>query len=62
LLGGAVVAWPVVTRAQNDRRMRRTGILTTYPESHPVAQSNFAVFRETLAVVPAWSGSESQDL
>jgi putative ABC transport system substrate-binding protein len=47
LLVGAA-AWPVAARAQDDRRTRRIGILTTYAESHRVAQSNLAVFREVL--------------
>jgi len=48
MLLGPAVAWPLAARAQGDRRTRRIGILTTYPESHPVAQSNLAVFREVL--------------
>jgi hypothetical protein len=47
LLGGAA-AWPESVWAQQDRRARRIGILTTYAESPPVAQSNLAVFREML--------------
>ena len=35
LLGGAA-AWPGSAWAQQDRRTRRIGILTTYAESHPV--------------------------
>ena len=47
LLGGAAAAWPGPAWARG-RRTRRIGILTTYAESHPVGQSNLAVFREML--------------
>jgi putative tryptophan/tyrosine transport system substrate-binding protein len=49
LLGGAAVAWPISTRAQQPERMRRLGALIDYAESDPAAQSLIAAFRGELA-------------
>ena len=61
LLGGAAAAWPGPAWAPQDRRTRRIGILTTYAESHPVGQSNLAVFREMLQKLDGWKAEYSVD-
>ncbi|HKF10540.1 MAG TPA: ABC transporter substrate-binding protein [Xanthobacteraceae bacterium] len=48
LLGGAAVAWPVATRAQQPERVRRIGVLMGYPESDSEAQTKIAAFRDGL--------------
>ncbi len=49
LVGGTVVAWPIVARAQQRDRMRRIGILMGFgDESDHEAQSWVAAFREEL--------------
>src|SRR5262245_51503449 len=46
LLGGAAVAWPVASRAQE--RMRRIGLLMGYAENDPEAQIRLAAFKQEL--------------
>jgi putative tryptophan/tyrosine transport system substrate-binding protein len=48
LLGGAAAAWPLVTRAQQQERTRRIGVLMGWPESDPEARSERAAFVEEL--------------
>jgi putative ABC transport system substrate-binding protein len=48
-LGGAAVAWPAVTRAQQPERVRRIGVLANSSESDLQVQRRIAVFRETVA-------------
>src|SRR5262249_21220209 len=49
LLGGAAVAWPLATRAQQGERMRRIGMLLAYAERDREGQAFVATFREALA-------------
>src|SRR6516162_1556562 len=54
LLGGAAVAWPLVARAQQQKRMRLIGVLMPYAESDSAVQSWLAAFRVALAKL-GWS-------
>jgi putative tryptophan/tyrosine transport system substrate-binding protein len=47
LLGGAA-AWPLAARAQPAARMRRVGVLMSYPESDMEYQRYVAAFREGM--------------
>jgi ABC-type uncharacterized transport system substrate-binding protein len=47
-LGGASVAWPIATRAQQGERMRRIGVLIPLADSDAVAQTEVTAFREGL--------------
>ena len=48
LLGNAVVAWPLVARAQHAELMRRIGVLQPQRESDREAQSWISAFRQRL--------------
>ena len=48
LVGGAAAAWPVGARGQQPERMRRIGVLMSYPESNPEGQADVAAFRQGL--------------
>jgi putative tryptophan/tyrosine transport system substrate-binding protein len=49
LLGGAVVAWPLATRAQQPAtRVRRIGFLQGLSESDPEARARTEAFRQGL--------------
>jgi putative ABC transport system substrate-binding protein len=48
LLGGAVMSWPIVARAQQPDGMRRIGVLMTLAEDDPEAKARLAGFRQGL--------------
>jgi len=48
LLGGAVVTWPLTTRAQPDERMRRIGVLMNLAADDPEGQARIAAFHQGL--------------
>jgi putative ABC transport system substrate-binding protein len=59
LIGGATVAWPLATRAQQDR-IRHIGMLMGYAEADPDTQARMAAFRETLHQLGWKDGGNTQ--
>jgi putative ABC transport system substrate-binding protein len=48
LLGGAILGWPRVTRAQQADGIRRLGLLLPYVQSDPQAQARVSAFTAAL--------------
>jgi putative ABC transport system substrate-binding protein len=59
LLGGAA-AWPLAARAQQDRRVRRVGVLMPGLETDPTMQPIIAAFRQGLARLGWTEGHDLQ--
>src|SRR5262245_10354650 len=48
LLGSAVAAWPLTARAQQGKRMRRIGVLSSLAADDPETQARHAAFLQGL--------------
>jgi hypothetical protein len=48
LLGGAVAAWPFVTRAERGGRVKRIGVLSGLSATDPDAVSDKEAFEKSL--------------
>jgi putative ABC transport system substrate-binding protein len=73
LLGGAAVAWPMASRAQQAGPVRLIGVLMEHQESNSAAQSWLAAFRNELVklgwneggnlrIELRWAGSNEERL
>jgi len=70
VVGGAAVAWPFATRAQQPAPMKRIGLLIPFADSDRLAQNQVAAFREefqrlgwtdnrNVQIVARWTGGDS---
>ena len=57
LFGHVAAAWPLAAQAQQPGRMRLIGVLMSYAESDPAAQSDFVAFRSALTRLGWTEGS-----
>jgi putative tryptophan/tyrosine transport system substrate-binding protein len=73
LLGGAAVAWPLTTRAQQPERMRRIGMLLPAAADDPEYQARVGAFLQALALLgwtigrnvridTRWAGANAADI
>jgi putative ABC transport system substrate-binding protein len=60
LLGGAAVAWPLGTRAQQADRMRRVGVLSSLTADDPEGLARVVAFREALQALGWTDGRNLQ--
>jgi putative tryptophan/tyrosine transport system substrate-binding protein len=60
LLGGAAVAWPLGTRAQQADQMRRVGVLSSLTADDPEGQARVVAFREALQALGWTDGRNLQ--
>jgi ABC-type uncharacterized transport system substrate-binding protein len=73
LLGGAAAAWPLAARAQQGERMRRIGVLMTFPADDPEAQARVGALLQglqqlgwaigrNLRIEVRWTGGNAEDI
>src|ERR1051326_236224 len=51
LVGGAAAAWPLATRAQQNERVRRIGVLLPANGDDAVFQTRLGAFQQELALL-----------
>jgi putative ABC transport system substrate-binding protein len=61
LLGGAVVSWPLVARAQQGERLRRIGVLMGLAENDPVTMHTAQILRQALQAL-GWTDGKNVEL
>jgi putative tryptophan/tyrosine transport system substrate-binding protein len=73
LLGGAAASWPLAARAQQGERMRRIGVLMTFPADDPEAQARVGALLQglqqlgwaigrNLRIEVRWAGGNAEDI
>jgi putative tryptophan/tyrosine transport system substrate-binding protein len=61
LLGGAVVSWPLVARAQQSERLRRIGVLMGLAKNDPVTMHTAQILRQALQAL-GWTDGKNVEL
>jgi putative ABC transport system substrate-binding protein len=56
---GSAAAWPMVARAQQPDRMRRTSVLLSADENDPVQKTRLSAFTQALADLGWTDGPQS---